>query len=87
MYKIIHSRRYNPYKWHTIDRIPYWVKKRFGWLHDSPKFEDPDDPHGELKEIKHPRYARGRHYEYKVVVAGVGHTHDDIVIRRKLAVR
>jgi len=31
-----------------------------------------------------PDYCRGRHYEYKVVVADVGHTHDNIVLRRRL---
>ena len=76
---------YNPYKWHRISdrQIPDWVKECFGYNCQGKEcgWGDGDPcPYGG----HHPRFAKGKHYEYKIVVTTFEHTHDDVVIRRKL---
>ena len=80
------SKVYNPYKWHTISdrQIPHWAKERFGYYcqgeeHGWRGHGDPC-PYGG----NHPRYAKGKHYEYKIIVVPHEHTHSDEVMRRKL---
>jgi hypothetical protein len=53
------------FKWHKVEQLPYWVKKDFGWYCPT-GLEIPCPKHG-LHGYQHPKYLRGRHYEYKII--------------------
>ncbi len=79
--------RYNPYKWHRIveKQVPHWVQHKFGWDYKSvagdPYQYNEED---EKAASKFHTYAKGKHYEYKIIIVAEQHTHDSVVIRRKL---
>lgn len=62
----------------------YFISKKQTphWIRDKWADEGIDWSHGTVTEVL--KYAKGSHYEYKLVVVDAGHTHDCAVIRRKL---
>jgi hypothetical protein len=62
--------------WYFITKrqTPHWLRRKWS--------DGIDWSHGTVTEIV--AEARGKHFEYKLVVVDSGHTHDNAVIRRRL---